>query len=205
MGRLIFILGGARSGKSTYAQRLAERSAKTVAFIATARAGDEEMSARIQNHRANRPVGWTTLEIQQNVAVYLKAHPTQAELFLLDCMTLLTANILFQCTEGERTDEEKAAAAIRVEVEELLTYIRDQKADWIIVSNEVGLGLVPPYPMGRIYRDLLGMANQRLAAAADEVYLLVAGIPVPIAACNAPPVIVVVPLYVFVPSARTAS
>jgi adenosylcobinamide kinase/adenosylcobinamide-phosphate guanylyltransferase len=180
MGKLTFILGGARSGKSTYAQRLAERSGKSVVYIATAQAGDDEMSARIMQHRADRPAEWTTLEIQRDIAAYLKAHPTQAGLYLLDCMTFLTANILFQYTEGEITDEQKAAEAVNAEVDELLAYIRAQKADWIIVSNEVGLGLVPPYPLGRIYRDLLGMANQRIAAAADEVYMLVAGIPVPI-------------------------
>ena len=180
MGKLIFILGGARSGKSTYAQRLAERSGKSVAFIATAQAGDDEMSVRIIKHRADRPAEWMTLEIQQNIAANLKGHPAQAGLYLLDCVTLLAANILFQYTEEEVTDEQKAADAIKAEVEELLAYIRAQKADWIIVSNEVGLGLVPPYPLGRIYRDLLGMANQRLAAAADEVYMLMAGIPVPI-------------------------
>ena len=180
MGKLTFILGGARSGKSTYAQRLAERSGKSVVYIATAHAGDDEMSARITKHRADRPAEWTTLEIQQDIAAYLKRHPVQAELYLLDCVTLLATNILFQHTEGEVTDEQKAADGIKAEVEELLAYIRAHKADWIIVSNEVGLGLVPPYPLGRIYRDLLGMANQRLAAAADEVYMLVAGIPVPI-------------------------
>ena len=180
MGKLIFILGGARSGKSTYAQRLAKGSSKSVAFIATAQAGDDEMSARITKHRADRPAEWMTLEIQQGIAAYLKGHPAQAELYLLDCVTLLASNILFQYTEGEVTDEQKVTDAIKTEVEELLAYIRAQKADWIIVSNEVGLGLVPPYPLGRVYRDLLGMANQTLAAAADEVYMLMAGIPVPI-------------------------
>jgi adenosylcobinamide kinase/adenosylcobinamide-phosphate guanylyltransferase len=180
MGKLIFILGGARSGKSTYAQKLAERSGRPVAFIATAQAGDEEMSARITKHRADRPAEWTTLEIQRDIAAYLRAHPAQAGLYLLDCMTLLVSNILFQYTEGETSDEQKATDTVKEEVEGLLAYIRAQKADWIIVSNEVGLGLVPPYPLGRIYRDLLGMANQRLAAVADEVYMLMAGIPVPI-------------------------
>jgi len=180
MGRLIFILGGARSGKSTYAQSLAKRSGKSIAFIATAQAGDDEMSARITKHRADRPTEWVTLEIQQNVAAYLKGHPAQAELYLLDCVTLLAANILFQYTEGKVTDEQKAADAIKAEVEELLSYVRAQVQDWIVVSNEVGLGLVPPYPLGRVYRDLLGMANQTLAAAADEVYMLMAGIPIPI-------------------------
>jgi adenosylcobinamide kinase/adenosylcobinamide-phosphate guanylyltransferase len=180
MGRLIFILGGARSGKSTYAQRLAKRSSRYVTFIATAQAGDDEMSVRITKHRADRPAEWTTLEIQQSVAAYLRAQPTQAVLYLLDCMTLLVANILFQYTEGEISDEQRAADAVNTEVEELLAYVRSNKADWIVVSNEVGLGLVPPYPLGRIYRDLLGIANQRLAAEADEVYMLMAGIPVPI-------------------------
>jgi adenosylcobinamide kinase/adenosylcobinamide-phosphate guanylyltransferase len=180
MGKLTFIIGGARSGKSTYAQRLAERSGKSVAYIATAQAGDDEMSARITKHRADRPAEWTTLEIRQNIAAYLNGHPAQAGLYLLDCVTLLVTNILFQYTAGEVTDEQKAADAIKAEVEELLAYIRAHKADWIIVSNEVGLGLVPPYPLGRIYRDLLGTANQHLAAAADEVYMLMAGIPVPI-------------------------
>jgi adenosylcobinamide kinase/adenosylcobinamide-phosphate guanylyltransferase len=180
MGKLIFILGGARSGKSTYAQSLAKHSGKSIVFIATAQAGDDEMSERITRHRADRPPEWMTLEIQQNIAAYLKGHPAQAELYLLDCVTLLATNILFQYTEGEVTDEQKATDAIKAEVGELLAYIRSQAQDWIIVSNEVGLGLVPPYPLGRIYRDLLGMANQRFAAAADEVYMLIAGIPVPI-------------------------
>jgi adenosylcobinamide kinase/adenosylcobinamide-phosphate guanylyltransferase len=180
MGRLIFILGGARSGKSTYAQRLAKRSGKSVTFIATAQAGDDEMSARITRHRAERPAEWVTLEIQQNIAAYLMGHPAQADLYLLDCVTLLITNILFQYTEGEVTNEQKAIDAIQAEVEELLAYIRAQTQDWIVVSNEVGLGIVPSYPLGRIYRDLLGMANQRLAAAADEVYMLMAGIPMPI-------------------------
>lgn len=180
MGKLIFILGGARSGKSSYAQRVAERSGKSVAFIATAQAGDNEMSARITKHRADRPAEWTTLEIPQNIAAYLMRHPLQADLYLLDCVTLLTSNILFQYTEGEVTDEQRAADAIKAEVDELLAYIHEHEQDWIVISNEVGLGLVPPYPLGRIYRDLLGTANQRLAVAADEVYMLMAGIPVPI-------------------------
>ena len=180
MGKLIFILGGARSGKSSYAQRLAERSGKSVAFIATAQAGDEEMSARITKHRVDRPFEWTTLEIPQNIAAQLKQHPMHADLYLLDCVTLLTANILFQFTVGEVTDEQKATDAVKAELDELVAYIHEHEQEWIVISNEVGLGLVPPYPMGRIYRDLLGIANQNLAAAADEVYILMAGIPVPI-------------------------
>ena len=180
MGKLIFILGGARSGKSTYAQRLAERCGKPVAFIATAQPSDDEMSARITKHRADRPAEWMTLEIQRNIAANLEANTTQARLYLLDCVTLLVANILSQYTEEEAGNDQKAADAINAEVDDLLAYIHSNEADWIIVSNEVGLGLVPPYPLGRIYRDLLGMANQRIAAEADEVYMLMAGIAVPI-------------------------
>ena len=180
MGKLIFILGGARSGKSAYAQELAKHCGIPVTFIATAQAGDDEMSARITKHRADRPAEWTTLEIQQNIAANLGTHPTQTGLYLLDCMTFLVANILFQYTEGEVCNELKATDAVSAEVEELLAHIHSNKADWIIISNEVGLGLVPPYPLGRIYRDLLGMANQRIAAEADEAYMLMAGIPMPI-------------------------
>jgi len=188
MGKLTFILGGARSGKSSYAQRLAEKHAGRVAFIATATPGDDEMAERILQHQKERPPGWGTLEIPFGVATALASAPTggagaanpmQADIILLDCLTLLVSNLLFQGSQDE-VDEGTAAARVETEISGLLGFIRGSRADWIIVSNEVGLGLVPPYPLGRIYRDLLGRANQELAASADEVVWMVAGIPVPI-------------------------
>ena len=177
MGKLTFILGGARSGKSAYAQRLAEKYVGRVAFVATASAGDDEMAARILRHQKERPPSWDTFEIPHGIAAALT--PARAGLVLLDCVTLLVSNLLFQDEQAE-VDESTAAARVQTEISDLLGLIRDSGTDWIIVSNEVGLGLVPPYPLGRIYRDLLGRANQELAAAADEVVWMVAGIPVPI-------------------------
>jgi adenosylcobinamide kinase/adenosylcobinamide-phosphate guanylyltransferase len=179
MGKLIFVLGGARSGKSTYACRLAQQHGGQVAFIATATPGDAEMSARILKHQLERPKGWITREIPYGIAGMLKSTPLEADIIVLDCITLLVTNLLLEGSRAE-IDEEAAAAKVELETSELLAVIQQSGADWIVVSNEVGLGLVPPYPLGRIFRELLGRANQQLAAAATEVLWMVAGIPVPI-------------------------
>jgi adenosylcobinamide kinase/adenosylcobinamide-phosphate guanylyltransferase len=180
MGKLTFILGGARSGKSSFAQKLAEGSGKSVTFIATAQALDEEMSARIKKHQEERHVDWNTLETPSGIADHLREHPMQTDLYLLDCVTLLVSNLIMQFTQNDIADEKQSMQALENELGELLVYIREHEQDWIIISNEVGQGLVPPYQMGRVFRDLLGLANQRIASVADEVYWLVAGIPVPI-------------------------
>lgn len=177
MTKFTFILGGARSGKSSYAQKLAEDSGKVVTFIATAQAWDDEMKARIQKHRQDRPAEWRTLEIQKDVSAYLIQHPQQAEIYLLDCITLLASNIFMQFIEGDLVNEATAKIALENEIAELIKYINEHNEEWIIVSNEVGLGLVPPYQMGRVYRDLLGWANQSLAREADSVLFMAAGIP----------------------------
>jgi adenosylcobinamide kinase/adenosylcobinamide-phosphate guanylyltransferase len=181
MGKLTLILGGARSGKSTYAQRLADQHGGRVAFLATATAGDDEMSARIKKHQQERPAGWITREIPHGIAAAIAAEPIDADVVLLDCLTLLVSNVtLLGMDDFDAPDESAAAARVEEEISSLIGTIKKSPADWIIVSNEVGLGLVPPFPVGRIYRDLLGRANQQIAARADEVYWLVAGIPVPI-------------------------
>ncbi|HVN56516.1 MAG TPA: bifunctional adenosylcobinamide kinase/adenosylcobinamide-phosphate guanylyltransferase [Anaerolineaceae bacterium] len=181
MGRLTLILGGARSGKSTFAGQLALESGKQVAYVATARALDTEMEKRIAVHQRERPGSWTTLEIPSRLGSLRDLLPSSAQLVLVDCLTMLATNILLDVTEDvDHPDEEAATARMAAEIADLAALVQDSPWDWIIVSNEVGLGLVPPYPLGRIFRDLLGWANQRLAARADEVYWLVAGIPVPI-------------------------
>jgi adenosylcobinamide kinase / adenosylcobinamide-phosphate guanylyltransferase len=180
MGKLTFILGGARSGKSSHAQHLAQQSSKRITFIATAQALDDEMSTRIQKHRADRPSEWKTLEIPQDIPSYLHANPNQTDIYLLDCITLLANNVFMQFIEDDLVHEEKARLALEKEIDELLTYIHLHDEEWIVISNEVGLGLVPPYQMGRVYRDLLGWANQRFAREADQVLWMVAGIAVPI-------------------------
>jgi adenosylcobinamide kinase/adenosylcobinamide-phosphate guanylyltransferase len=183
MGHLILILGGARSGKSTQAQRLAKAHGGQVLFIATAEGLDDEMRARIAAHRSERPPDWQTLEIPYNVADAFTRLSPPSDVVLLDCLTLLVSNLLLLEGDIDQPDMARAdgfAHRLEAEIQALLEAIRGSRADWIVVSNEVGLGLVPPYPSGRLYRDLLGYANQRLAAQADEVYWMVAGIPVPI-------------------------
>lgn len=169
------ILGGARSGKSSHAQRLAEATGKSVTFIASAQALDEEMSARIQKHRRERPAGWETLEIPLGVASH--AEQIRSEVVILDCITLLVSNLLMQFVTDDLVDEAVFRQAVQKEIQELIRMLRARQQDWIIISNEVGLGLVPAYQMGRVYRDGLGWANQHLAREADQVIFMVAGIP----------------------------
>ena len=175
MSTLTLILGGARSGKSSHAERLAQGTGKSVIFLATAQALDEEMSARIRKHHAERPAGWETLEIPFNLAVH--APEIQSDVVLLDCVTLLVSNLLMQFVKDDLVDEAPFLLAVQKEIEDLIAAIRERDQEWFIISNEVGLGLVPAYQMGRVYRDALGWANQCLAREADRVILMVAGIP----------------------------
>ncbi len=172
---ITLILGGARSGKSSCAQNLAEKSSKSVTFIATAQALDEEMTARIQKHRLERPAHWETLEIPFDLASYV--HQIKSQVVILDCITLLISNLMMRFVKDDLVDEALFMDAIQKEIHSLVRALHEQKRDWLIVSNEVGLGLVPPYQMGRVYRDATGWANQHLAREADRVIFMVAGIP----------------------------
>ncbi|MBL0343981.1 bifunctional adenosylcobinamide kinase/adenosylcobinamide-phosphate guanylyltransferase [Candidatus Villigracilis affinis] len=178
MSTLTLLLGGARSGKSSYALKLAKESGNPVTFIATAQAFDDEMSARIQKHKTERPAHWQTLELPLNIASNVSQIKSDA--VILDCVTLLATNLMMQFVKDDLVDELPYLNAIQNEMEALLSAIRNSNQHWIVVSNEVGLGLVPPYQMGRIYRDGLGWANQRLAKEADTVLFMVAGLPMTI-------------------------
>jgi adenosylcobinamide kinase/adenosylcobinamide-phosphate guanylyltransferase len=178
------ILGGARSGKSTFAEKLAAQSGQSVAFIATATGDDEEMRARIARHQATRPQTWHTLEEPLDLPGVVRRASTMADVLLLDCLTLWTSNWLIRHTnqtdpETLFSDQLLSEHALK-EIEDLLEVVRSLPVHQtlIAISNEVGLGVVPAYPLGRVYRDTLGYVNQRLARAAERVYLLVAGIPV---------------------------
>jgi adenosylcobinamide kinase/adenosylcobinamide-phosphate guanylyltransferase len=174
--QLIFILGGARSGKSSYAQRLAgELGGGSVTYIATAEAGDDEMRVRIATHRSERPAEWRTVEAPRLAGLGLAAVLGDVQVVVLDCLTLLVSNAVIAA--GGDVDGSTAEAAAGLEVDALLAAYHQGNATWIVISNEVGMGLVPPYPLGRLYRDALGRANQQLAAAADRVLFLVAGLP----------------------------
>lgn len=177
-GKLTLILGGARSGKSDLAELRAAAHGGEILFVATAVAMDDEMEARIANHKASRPSHWKTLEAARDIAGAIQDHDGDPDVILIDCITLLASNVYSSGAREDPAARETGAAALRKEVEKLLETQAKSHADWIVVSNEVGMGLVPPYPLGRVYRDALGRVNQQLAQAADEVLFMVAGLPV---------------------------
>ena len=182
MGRLLLVLGGARSGKSSYAEQVAaEVGGDSVLYVATAQAFDAEMQARIDQHRAERPARWRTLESPTGVGDAILAAQDAERLILLDCLTVLVSNLLLGF-EDPFADE--ATAAVQAEIDGLLRCVERLDAHFVVVSNEVGMGLVPAYPLGRAYRDLLGRANQQLAARADRVVFLVAGLPMVVKATD---------------------
>lgn len=182
--RLILITGGARSGKSVFAEKLAAASGKKVIYLATARIGDEEMLQRVERHRRRRPPEWVTIEEPLEVARIIGENNDPGRLILVDCLALLVANLLFQDRDlpaGENFefsshDEERVLNAIR----HFSRVAGEVMADVVLVTNEVGWGLVPSYPAGRVYRDLLGLTNQQMAGVADAVYLVVSGLAVEI-------------------------
>ncbi|MFC1864903.1 bifunctional adenosylcobinamide kinase/adenosylcobinamide-phosphate guanylyltransferase [Chloroflexota bacterium] len=178
----ILLIGGARSGKSHFAQELAMRSGKPVLFVATAEAGDEEMRHRIEEHRRTRPAAWSTLEVTMHVGNEILQKIGGAQVVIVDCITLLVNNVFSQYADptGEQIDTSLVEKEVTSEINELVECINRSGASFIVVTNEVGMGLVPANKIGRLYRDLLGKANQLLAEQADEVCLMVAGLPLTI-------------------------
>ena len=181
MGNLTFILGGARSGKSGLAQRLAkEQAGENVLYVATLREtpetlADPEMNERIIRHRASRPSAWHTLVLGEHPLQELAqaiAKRTRKPTVLLDCLSMLISGQLFM---GEALPIDAEGEAARL-VQELVALQQHSDTDWIVVSNEVGLSVVPETASGRLYRDALGRANQVLAHSADRVYFVIAGI-----------------------------
>ncbi|MBU1262347.1 bifunctional adenosylcobinamide kinase/adenosylcobinamide-phosphate guanylyltransferase [bacterium] len=163
---LIFITGGARSGKSQYAVRLASKESGDVLFLATCIPKDEEMRQRVEEHRKNRPKSWKTLEEERDILPILKG--CQSDVVVIDCLTLLLSNLLLA---GDNVEEI---------IKGLADFLKEAKFTTIIVSNEVGLGIVPENEMARRFRDISGWANQLMARYADEVYFMVSGIPIKI-------------------------
>jgi adenosylcobinamide kinase/adenosylcobinamide-phosphate guanylyltransferase len=162
------VLGGVRSGKSRYAQQLAERESR-VLFLATAKASDDEMHRKIKRHRSERPAEWTTVEEPLELVQVLEQRAPEYDVILVDCLTVFAANLL----ETEGDDQ----SAIERRVEALCIALQSAVCSVVLVSNEVGSGVVPAYPLGRRYRDLLGEINQSVARVADDVVLMVAGLP----------------------------
>jgi len=180
--RNTLIIGGARSGKSNYAQELALKFPQPVLFVATAEAGDEEMRQRIEEHKKVRPSKWRTLEVTTHVGDRIRQEIEAMQTVIVDCITLLVNNIFnrYLNSSGELSDASLIEKEVIAEISALVDCISQVNARFIIVTNEVGLGLVPANKMSRLYRDLLGRANQILAQHTDEIYLMIAGLPVKI-------------------------
>lgn len=163
------VLGGARSGKSRYALDQARQFHGSVAFLATAHALDGDMAARIAGHRSERPPTWTTIEEAHDLTAACRRAARAHDLVVVDCATVWVANLM------ERGGDDLGVLAA---TDDLAKLLRERLVSVIVVSNEVGQGVHPPTELGRRFRDLLGLVNQRLAAAADRVTLMVAGLPV---------------------------
>jgi len=167
--RLTLILGGRRAGKSAYAQRLAQEQAGAgrVLFVATAEALDDDMAARIRKHREDRPPHWDTLETPLDIVGDLSTIADRYDVVLLDCLTLWVTNLMLAEADLDVLDE----------TGRLLDCYQAGNASWIVVSNEVGLGIIPSTPLGRAFADQLGRVNHQVAAEADEVTFVAAGLP----------------------------
>ena len=171
--RLILVTGGARGGKSRYAaERARHLGGDAVTFVATATGDDEEMRLRIARHRSERPAVWTTIEASSQAGMAVRT--AQTDVVLLDCVTMLTANAL--ASPGP-SDEATAVARMLTEADDVLDAARRRSGTLLLVTNEVGFGVHPRTALGRWFQNGLGQVNQRLAASAHEVVLMVSGLP----------------------------
>lgn len=188
MGELVLVTGGARSGKSLFAESLIKKHGENALYIATAIAFDDEMQDRIRKHREQRPSDWETIEAYKAFDVVLDGRLEGKDAVMLDCVTIMVSNIIFEKEfNWERLSVEECnllEMAVRAEVEKLLRAVENAKVPFIMVTNELGMGIVPESALPRMFRDVAGRVNQLLAAQADEVYFCVSGIPVKIKGVN---------------------
>lgn len=186
MGRIVLIMGGARSGKSSLAERMAKDKGGRVTFVATAQPYDDEMRHRIDAHRAARPAGWTTIEEPLDIARSVGEAARGSDVIIVDCLTLWVSNYICGLSEANAQPEDsewphhvdRLGAELGQQITDLAAAVRSHGAILLVVSNEVGLGLVPPNALSRAFRELLGAVNRQMAMEANQVLLMVAGIPV---------------------------
>jgi adenosylcobinamide kinase/adenosylcobinamide-phosphate guanylyltransferase len=167
--RLIFITGGCRSGKSRFALNYANRHFSKKLYLATCEILDEEMAQRVENHKKMRGMEWVTVEEPIEVVETIREYQIQVEVILLDCLTLWLSNLLIKWNDDLK---------VMHEIGRLVNAIKEDGPSYILVSNEVGMGIVPHEPLGRRFRDLSGMANQKIAEVANMVIFMVSGIPI---------------------------
>jgi adenosylcobinamide kinase / adenosylcobinamide-phosphate guanylyltransferase len=184
-GHITLVTGGARSGKSAWADQRARESGRQVLYVATATAGDDEMAARIAAHQAQRPSQWRTIEEPEHLLDAIQANATPGDAVVVDCLTLWVSNVLLKAIGPERdadmlplTAWTAIEASVVNEAQALLADASDRDLALILVSNEVGMGVVPGTSLGRHYRDILGRVNQVVGSAADALILMIAGLAV---------------------------
>ncbi|MDF2635996.1 MAG: Adenosylcobinamide-phosphate guanylyltransferase [Pelosinus sp.] len=175
-GKIVLIIGGTRSGKSAFAEQYATKQSDKVAYIATAHVYDQEMQTRVTLHRERRPDTWQTFEAPYHADQILLEAAKQADVILFDCLTLYTSNLLLSADIA--SNREERLQFIIGEIDKLLLFSQKSQATILFVTNEVGMGIVPENALAREYRDIAGMVNEKIAACADEVYLVICGLPV---------------------------
>ena len=176
MGKIVLVTGGARSGKSRFAEQYAARMGERVGYIATAEVYDEEMAFRVKLHRQRRPASWKTYEAPRDAHLALKEAGAECDSVLFDCLTLYMSNLL--CSLDSIADSHQNYSLAKEKLDLLIAQAKANPGTTVFVTNEVGSGIVPQNHLSREYRDLAGIANQWMARAADEVYLVVCGLAV---------------------------
>lgn len=185
MGKIILVTGGARSGKSSFAENMVSGFGGNILYIATSIPFDEEMKERVKKHKESRPKEWDTYEGFEKLNEVIKARGNSYNGVLIDCITILISNLMFYSIGDNEENlnsknindlEEK----IRNEINDILDEISRVNGKFVIVTNEVGYGIVPENKLARIYRDIVGRINQNIASKADEVYLVTCGLPMKI-------------------------
>ena len=176
MGKIILVTGGARSGKSRFAEQYVARVGQQIGYIATAEVYDEEMAFRVKLHRQRRPAEWKTYEAPLDAHVALREAGRECDAVLFDCLTLYMSNII--CSLDSIADSHQNYSLAKEKLDALIDQAKANRGTTVFVTNEVGSGIVPGDHLSREYRDVAGIANQWMARAADEVYLVVCGLAV---------------------------
>lgn len=178
------VTGGSRSGKSSYAEKLCKDTNDKVAYIATSIAFDEGMKDRIKKHRNSRPKSWQTYEIYKDIYSHIHEISKDQNTVLLDCVTLLVNNLMFEFDldwdSCNRTDIDNVESYIQDQVDKLIKEIRKTNIYFVFVTNELGMGVIPGNRLSRVYTDIAGRVNQKIADLSDEVYIVISGIPLKI-------------------------
>ncbi len=185
MGKCILITGGARSGKSSFSEELAKSYGSKILYIATAVAFDGEMKDRIRKHQEVRPKNWTTIESYKDVSKIIESYGDKYNCILLDCITVMLTNLMMEYFNYDMEylgtkDYNKVEVFLKSQIDEMIDAIADANVDTILVTNELGWGIVPENPVARAFRDIAGRMNQIIGRRADQVYLTVCGIPMKI-------------------------